>query len=128
MNVKVLQLRSFHINSPAAEALSRSLQSQHCSLVTLELNECYFLGDAFKQLAISIGKNTSLHHIRFSQCSLDSADVEVFTDAIRENRMLKMVVVDQVPGPHVDEVASQALEQCNPVSYTHLTLPTKRIV
>ena len=113
--LKVLRLCCFVFNSSAAEVMSRSLQSQHCSLITLNFNNCSFLGDVFKQLAIAIGRNTSLHSIIFYLCPLDSADGKVLADALRKNKTLKEVnILRQHRDPYFDaKVVFQTLKQCN---------------
>ena len=74
--LNILHLDSVYVTNPATEAPSCSLQSQYCSLVTLELSHYCFLNDAFKQLSIDIGKSTSLHSILFMRSLLGSACVK----------------------------------------------------
>ena len=112
--LKIITLVSIALNSSAAEALSRSVQSQYCSLVTLTLLDCRFLSDASKQLAIGVGRNTSLCRIVFSSCQLGLADFRVLSDALRDNKMLKEVCVVQLSTFMMfDKAAIQVLEQCN---------------
>ena len=106
--LNILQLDSVYLTSSAAEALSRSLQSQHCSLVTLEFYDCSFLSDAFKQLAIGIGRSTSLHDIGFVRSILDSACGKTLTSALKKNRTLKKVALCLSIGNE------DTLRQCNP--------------
>ena len=111
--LKVLIVDYFSFSSSAAEALSHSLQSQHCSLVTLQFFYCSFLTDAFKQLAIAIGRNTSLHYIIFHACQPNS-DVKILADSLRVNQTLEMVKIWQLGTPSLtDKVAFQALKECN---------------
>ena len=103
------------LSSSAAEALSFSLQSQYCSLVTLTLLDCRLLSNASKQLAIGIGRNTSLHKIDFCSCQLASADFKVLADALRDNKTLKEVNVNQQTNRDmiINHTEIQALAQCN---------------
>ena len=111
--LKAITLESIVLNSSAAEALSHSLQSPHCSLVTLTLHICLFVSDAFKQLAIGIGRNTSLHSIRFSNCQLGSTDVKILADVLRDNKTLKEADIKQSSKAVIDEAEIQALKLCN---------------
>ena len=105
------------LSSSAAEALSRSLQSQYCSLVTLTLNDCRLQSNAFDQLAIGIGRNISLRTVAFLSCQLGSADFEVLADTLKDNKTLKEVVIEQ--GGMIGKEAIQALEQWNQnISFT----------
>ena len=88
-DLKVIELQWIDLNSSAAEALSCPLQSQHCSLVTLKLQNCFFLSEAFKLLAI--GKNTSLRNVICDECLLDSADFKILAHPLRENKTLQEV-------------------------------------
>ena len=97
-----------------AKTLSHSLQSQHCSLVTLTLHTCCFLSDAFTQLTIGIGRNTSLHRIAYRDCLLNSAQLKLLANAVRDNKTLKEVIIDGLfVAVMIDEAAIQALEHCN---------------
>ena len=111
--LKVLTLELIALNSSAAEALSHSLQSQHCSLVTLTLDHCRFLSNASTQLIFGLSRNTSLHRISFWACRLGLADVKVLTDALGDNEILKEVEIRQ-SFVKIDKVATQALKECNP--------------
>ena len=112
---KVITLESMAFDSSAVEALSRSLQSQYCSLVTLTLHNCYlFTFSEFKQLAIGIGRNISLHRLVFSKCELNSAALKVLADALRDNKTLKEVVISkQHTGSGFNKAVIQAMKQCN---------------
>ena len=112
--LKVLTLKSIAWNSSTAEALSHSLQSQHCSLLALTLDNCRFRSNAATQLTIGIVKNTSLHRVALCDCQLDSADFKVLADALRGSKTLKEVEIEQ-PGTAVkiDKAAIQALKKCN---------------
>ena len=106
--LKVISLESIALNSSAAEELSRSLQSQYCSLVTLILRRCRLLSNASKLLAIGINRNTSLHRIAFLFCQLNSADFEVLADALRDNKTLEQVVLLEQETPlMIDKAVSQ---------------------
>ena len=65
---------------------------------------------AVDQLAVGIGRNTSLHRVAFHGCLLGSADFKVLTDALRDNKTLKEVVISNQRTGSVN----QALKQCNP--------------
>ena len=112
--LKVLALESIALNTSAAKALHYSLQSQHCSLVTLTLEECRFISNASMQLAIGIGRNTSLHRTVFRGCQLGSEDFTVLTDTLRDNKTLKEVKVWQSSRAMViNKPTVQELKQCN---------------
>ena len=112
--LKVLALQNIALNSSAAKALSRSLQPQHCSLVTLTLRNCCFLSNASKQLAFGIGRNTSLHRIAFNYCQLGSADFKLLADALRDNQTLEEVEIQQPSEAMMtDKAAIQALKEGN---------------
>ena len=107
-------LESIALNSSAAEALSHSLQSQYCSLVTLRLHHCRLLNNASEQLVIGIGRNTSLHSIAFFACQLCLADFKILADALRNNKTLKEVEIVELNGAMmIDNAAIQALKHCN---------------
>ena len=116
--LKVLTLVSLALNSSAAKTLSQSLQLQHCSLVTLTLERYHFRNNAFKELAIGIGRNTSLHRIAFYDCQLASADLKILADALRHSKTLEEVEIwqlhiDVIRAMVVDKAAIQALKECN---------------
>ena len=91
--LEAITLDSLVLNSSTAEALSRALQSQYCSLVTLTLHRCHLLSNASKQLAIGIGRNTSLHRVVFHRCQWDKEDFKVLADTLRDNKTLKEVEI-----------------------------------
>ena len=110
--LKVLELAGIVLNSSAGKALSRSLHSEHCNLITLQLSSCHFLSDLFKQLTVGIGENTSLQSIVLKDCPLGVTYFNALADALRENKTLKEV---RISGTHlsIDQATVQALKQCN---------------
>ena len=91
--LKVISLYSVTLNISVAEALSHSLQSQQCRLVTLTLVDCSLSDAAFKKLVIGIGKNTSLRSISFLNCFLGWSYFKVLNDALVESKTLKKVQI-----------------------------------
>ena len=111
--LKGITLDSIALNSSAAEVVSCSLQSQHCSLVSLTLFGCHLLSNASKQLANGIGRNTSLRRVVFQYCHLGSADFKVLADALKDNKTLKQVYIKRFSKPMIDGAVIQELILCN---------------
>ena len=105
----IITLVSIAFNRSAAEALSRPLQSQYCSLVTLRLFDCQLLNDASEQLAIGIGRNTSLRRVVLCFSQLGSADFKILADALRDNKTLEVLDISQDnTAMMIDKAAIQA--------------------
>ena len=129
--LKIIHLVRIVLDSSAAKVLSRSLQTQHCSLVTLELRKCcyMYLFDAFKQLAIGIDRNTSLRSIGLFKCELGSSEFKVLADTLRVNETLKEVTIrPESPERLIAEGWIQALKQCNPnIAFSFKGLDTQTL-
>ena len=112
--LECITLKSIALDSSSAEALSHSLQSQYCSLVTLKLSYCHLLSNASKKLALGIGRNVSLHRIYFHDCQLDSADFRVLAYIVKDNKTPKEVRIWQFRvAAMIGKVEIQALKQSN---------------
>ena len=112
--LKVFAIELIILNSPAATALSHSLQSQHCNLICLILRNCCLLRNASKQLATGIGRNASLQRIAFHHCDLGSTDFDVLADALRGHKTLKEVdILQSSTAIEFDTATIQSLRQSN---------------